>query len=162
MPTCWVSYACVNAKCRPIDNLFYCIAGMQHTAAFQSCCVCLHSWKPGVLRNTIYGGYRRFLPVDSRARHKRFKYKGLLYEFSNVEQRTKPKLRSTAFARECLSTMKCLTKQRVQQYTNRGQRGSPPEDQPFLGHKHAPLQAKWPDFDWYRYNIPDLMHGMSL
>ena len=31
--------------------------------------------------------------------------------------------------------------------------------QPFAGHKTAPLLSQWPDFDWYRMNLPELMHG---
>lgn len=32
--------------------------------------------------------------------------------------------------------------------------------QPFAGHKTPPLLCRWPDWGWYRMNVPDLMHGM--
>ena len=34
--------------------------------------------------------------------------------------------------------------------------------QPFAGHKTPPLLCRWPDWAWYRMNVPDLMHGMIL
>ena len=33
--------------------------------------------------------------------------------------------------------------------------------QPFAGHKAPPLLCRWPDWGWYRMNVPDLMHGMT-
>jgi len=34
--------------------------------------------------------------------------------------------------------------------------------QPFAGHKEPPLLCRWPDWGWYRMNVPDLMHGMMM
>ena len=32
---------------------------------------------------------------------------------------------------------------------------------PFAGHKTTPLLARWPGFDWIRYNVPEIMHGKN-
>ena len=35
------------------------------------------------------------------------------------------------------------------------------EKNPFAGHKTTPLLARWPGFDWVRYNVPEIMHGKT-
>ena len=115
----------------------------------RSCCI--------LQRMVDRNSYRRFLSVNSRARQKRFRHKGLLvYEFGDVERRPKPELCSETFVRECLSTTKCLTKECVPCVSNSTwldyrQRGlnapvSPPETNHFWGtstHHYSPMQVVW-------------------
>ena len=118
-------------------------AGMQACQAYQSCWCCTHAWSPGSLvsrRQCIFDGFRRFLRVGSRARQKTMFYKGKMYEFRNICVAPKPKKRDDEFVRVAVSLA-----------TNA---------QPFCGHKYVPLVAKWPSFNWYRFGIPEPMHGM--
>ena len=32
---------------------------------------------------------------------------------------------------------------------------------PFLGHKIPPLPSRWPEFNFYRYNPGEVMHGIT-
>ena len=117
-----------------------CMPGMQACQAYQSCCVCTHSWSAGPGRKLNYDGYRRFLVPGSRGRQMRVRYADRVYEYRNVETRIKPRYRDTEFVRSAC----CYAKQTREQ---------------FLGHKVLPLLSRWPGYDWYRYNCPDLMHG---
>ena len=69
------------------------LLNMQAVTAFYPCPHCLHTWQPG-LRTQVYGGYRRFLPVDSPWRQKTFRFNGHLYQYRDVEQRPPPALRT--------------------------------------------------------------------
>lgn len=146
-------------------SVFACtFAGMQHSQAYQSCCTCLHSWLPGLTQGCDYGGYRSFLHINSRGRRATFRTRTLQYEYGFAELRPPAKSRTTALARRCLAVVSERHAETLREYNERRRRGNrvarnPPEPEPFLGYKHAPLQAKWPGFDWYRYNIPDFMHG---
>ena len=129
--------------------------------------MCLHSFSPGVAgtRKVTYDGYRRFLAAESRARQKSFRFRGVTYQFKyghncvcyllhvnylymlfdrDVCAREDPRYRDTALARSALMVAR---RRRLEQ---------------FLGHKYVPLVANWPGFDFTRYNVPELMHGMFL
>ena len=117
--------------------------GMQHNQAYQSCCVCTHAFTPGLVRACDFDGFRRFLAVTSRGRMRRLRSNGQTYEFSEVERRPPAQHRDTKFVRECLQAGRQLRMN-------------------LLGHKHAPLIAKWPGFDWWRVNVPELMHDSKI
>lgn len=112
---------------------------MQHCQAFQSCCICTHSWTPGLSRGCDCDGYRRFLAMTSRGRMRKVRYNGNVYEFSELERRKPPTYRDVKLARQCLAV------------------GT--KSQPFLGHKHAPLVGNWPGYAWRRVNVPEWAHG---
>ena len=145
------------------------LLGMSSCQSYQGCPVCTHSWTPGALfsrKACVCDGYRRFLAAHSNARQAKFRYKGHVYEYrsnpkpltltlttivfyvfvnitslaiSNVEERAKPKTRDDAFVRAAV--------------------GLATKSQPFAGHKTAPLLARWPEFKWWRINVPEIMHG---
>ena len=69
------------------------LLAMQAVSAFYPCPHCLHCWQPG-LRKQIYGGYRCFLPQNSEWRMARFRFRGLLYQFRDQEERPTPLLRN--------------------------------------------------------------------
>ena len=128
------------------DPLFTCphcpLAGMQACQAYQSCWVCTHSWSPGSLINRkacIYEGSRCFLKAGSRGRQKTLFHKGNKYEFRNVCVTPEPRRRDEDFVRVAVSL---ATKSK-----------------PFCGHKYVPLIGKWLSADWYRFGIPEPMHG---
>ena len=114
--------------------------------AYQSCTSCLHAWSqfapPGARKKVIYDGYRRFLGLESRGRQRHFTYRGNTYQFKNVSVLPPPRKRTNAFVSEALAVTKSMRR-------------------PFLGHKCLPLLASWPSFDWYRVNIPDMMHDVK-
>lgn len=119
--------------------------GMQTCQSYTGCPVCTHEWTPGTLvsrKACVCDGYRRFLAPESRARRRRFQYKGKTYEYRNTERRLKPRYRDNNFVRKAVALS---TKPR-----------------PFLGHKTAPLLARWPDYDWRRWNVPEIMHGTCV
>ena len=62
-----------------------------------------------------------------------------LFAYRVEETRPNPRRRDTDFVREAVSL---ATK-----------------TQPFAGHKTPPLMCQWPDWAWYRMNLPELMHG---
>ena len=113
------------------------LLGMESSQSFTGCCVCTHCWSGG----KIFDGYRRFLEPNSRGRQARVRHGGHVYEYCTEATRLKPKYRDNAFVRKACA----FVKQR---------------NHPFMGHKCAPLLSRWPDFDWRRLNIPDLMHGV--
>lgn len=119
------------------------LLGMQSSAAYQSCCVCTHSWSEGLVKKCIYDGYRRFLSETSRARQREFRFRGITYEFRKVEHLVAPRLRNNQFVREAVA---------VANETG----------EPFLGHKCMSMLTAWPGFQWRRMNIPDLMHDSKL
>ena len=119
------------------------LLGMQSSGAYQSCCVCIHSWSTGFVRKCIYDGYRRFLDKTSRGRQRELLYKGNTYEFRKVENMATPRLRNNQFVREAVAVA-----------VTRGE--------PFLGHKCMPMLTAWPGFNWQRHNIPDFMHDTKL
>ena len=119
------------------------VLGMQSVSGYQSCCVCTHCWSPGLIERACqYGGYRRFLVPGSRGRQSRVSQDGHIYEYGNVCTRSPPKYRNDDMVRTACA-LAC-------------ERG-----RPTLGHKSVPLQSHWPDFSWYRQNVPDLMHGIQ-
>ena len=115
---------------------------MQACQTYQSCHVCLHAWTPGAKvgrRQCIYDGARCFLAAGSRARRRRFRHRGHVYEFSCVERRAKPKYRDDEFVKAAVAL---ATKA-----------------QPFCGHKPVvPLLASWPEWSWRRTNQCEPMH----
>ena len=118
--------------------------GLKSCQAYQSCCVCLHTWSEGLQRGCIADGYRRFLADGSRARQRQFRFSGHVYQYKCTEVRPQNcVLRSNASVNTAMSVIQV-------------------SGQPYLGHKYEPLASCWPDFDWYRYNVPDLMHGKTF
>ena len=75
--------------------------GMQACQAYQSCCVCTHTWTKGPRRKCMYDGYRRFLRVGSSGRKQNVHFRGQTYEYREEEQRPVPKLRVDALVRHC-------------------------------------------------------------
>ena len=118
------------------------LLGMESCASYTSCCVCTHCFSPGIgtAKKLIFDGYRRFLNIGSRGRRRRVLYDGESYEYHQVCDRPKPRMRDDEFVRAAVAFAK--------------QRGNP-----FMGHKSVPLLSKLPGFSWYRINTPDVMHG---
>ena len=110
-----------------------------------ACCVCTHKWTSGLTgTKCCYGGYRTLLPPGSRGRQKRLGHGGNTYEYEDVEARPTPQLRTNRLARECLTVVDTIGLDAC------------------MGHKHAPLVASWPGFDWARYIPPELMHDSKI
>ena len=120
------------------------LLNMQAVQAYQSCCVCTHTWSKGPPRcPCIYDGYRRFLGADARGRDARVAWHGHVFHYRDVEQRPQPRQRDDKLVHAAIR----LAKERKQ---------------PIMGHKGNPLLSQWPGFSWYRFNTPDLMHGLYL
>ena len=68
---------------------------------------------------------------------------GHTYQFGHAEQLPTPAPRTLRSVIESLRCAEAL-------------------GQAYAGHKFAPLQAKWPGFDWYRYNGPELCHDSKI
>ena len=118
------------------------LMGMQGCKAYSHCCVCKHVFSPGIppSKQLVFDGYRRFLNGQSRGRRRHVRHAGLLYEYASESSRGKPLLRDNESVRIAVA----FAKQR---------------QAPFMGHKSRPLLSRWPGFDWYRLNDPELMHG---
>ena len=116
------------------------VLNMQAVSAFYPCPHCLHSWQPG-LRSQVYGGYRRFLPIDSPWRGTRFTFMGLTFQFKDVETRPPPKRRTDRNVRSMIA------------------RARP--NQPFLGHKGDHFLSQWEGVDWGGH-FCDKMHDIKL
>ena len=112
------------------------LLGMESVSSFTGCHVCTHCWSGG----NVYDGYRRFLDQTSRGRRRFVRHAGHVYEYTAACTRSEPRYRNNEFVRNAVA----FAKQR---------------DAPFMGHKSTPLLSLWPEFDWRRHNIPDLMHG---
>ena len=120
--------------------------GMESSAAYQGCPVCLHTWTAGATlgqRKCINDGYRRFLSLDSRGRRRTFRHGGHVYEFYAVETRPLPKYRDNQFVEDA-----CRFASQI--------------NAPFLGHKFPPHPAMWPKFDFRRFNPGELMHDTKV
>ena len=109
---------------------------MQSTGAFYPCPHCLHTWQPGV-RGQTCGGFRAFLPPDSRWRQRSFVYKGSQYMFRDVEVRGIPEAR-TDYNVAVMAAM------------------ATPSN-PVCGHKGFRLLHLWEGVDW-EGSFCDLMH----
>ena len=122
------------------------LLGMGSVTGYDSvCCVCRHQWTAGLTgTQCCFGGYRVFFPPGSRGRQSRVRDGGHTYEYDGVERRPTPALRTGAFARECLAVVETIGIKSCG------------------GHKMPPLIAKWPGFDWYRMNPPELMHDTKI
>ena len=60
------------------------LLGMQSCQSYQGCPVCTHRWSPGSLvgrTQCVCDGYRRFLSTQSRARRKKFHFRGHEYQY---------------------------------------------------------------------------------
>ena len=116
------------------------LLNMQAVSAFYPCPHCLHSWQPG-LRGQTYGGYRRFLPIDSPWRRKQFQFLGHLYQYRDEELRPPAILRND---------------RNVRLMAARGTAA-----RPFLGHKGEHFLATWAGVDWDGSTC-DPMHDFKL
>lgn len=140
-----ISYACFVLSSRTNGNS-HTTTGMSSCMSYQGCPVCLHSWTAGSTvgqRKCIYDGYRRFLPLNSRARRRTFRHGGNIYEYGSRETRDLPRYRDNEFVQDALRMV--------------GITGAP-----FLGHKFPPHPARWPGFTWWRYNVGEMMHDSKV
>ena len=112
---------------------------MQSYTAFYPCPHCLYTAQPGVRKQT-FGGYRRFLPMNSPWRQREFVHNGQRYMFRDVERRPPPTPRTD----KNVATMVSLASTR----------------RPFCGHKGLPLLSKWIGSDWGGH-ICDIMHDVK-
>ena len=121
------------------------MVGMQGHMGYTSCCVCKHCFSPGIGRakQCVFDGYRDFLQTGSVARQTRFNHENIVYQYSAVSTKAAPEFRTNKFVRDAIAF---ATQRRA----------------PYLGHKSLPLLSKWAGFDWYRLNVPDLMHDSKL
>ena len=82
------------------------------------------------------------LSGGSRARQRRFLYKGHIYEYRSVESRPKPRYRDDDFVKEAVALAT--------------------RAQPFCGHKTVvPCLAMWPGWSWRRTIPPEPMHDVK-
>ena len=116
------------------------LLNMQAVTAFYPCPHCLHTWQPG-LRQQVYGGYRRYLALDSPWRNRQFRFNGHLYQFRDQESRPPPELRNDRNV-----AIFCT-------------RATP--RRPFLGHKGHNFLHTWAGVDWDG-NTCDKMHDYKL
>ena len=112
------------------------ILHMQAVTAFYPCPHCLYTAQPGVRKQT-FGGYRRFLPMNSPWRQREFVFNGQRYMFRDVEQRPPPTLRTD----QNVATMVSLARR----------------TRPFCGHKGLPFLSAWIGADWAGH-VCDAMH----
>ena len=116
---------------------------MQACTACQGCPHCTHRWQqiriPGHRARRVYGGYRRFLPMNSPWRRKSFRWNGHVYYFKDVERRNWSKPRTMRTFKECVA------------HTTKP---------PFCGHKGPPLRSLWTAFD-PRRSMCDIMHDLK-
>ena len=116
---------------------------MQSSQSYQGCPCCVHTWKTGpplAQTKCVCDGYRRFLAQNSRARRSFFRYNGTVYQYGYNEMRPPARLRDDKLVRDAVTMAKQIR-------------------EPFLGHKIAPLPARWPGFSWARYIPGELLHG---
>ena len=68
------------------------LLGMQACNSYTACCVCKHSFRPGIgsAKKLIFDGYRRFLDPTSRGRGTRVSYRGNIYEYYRICERVPP------------------------------------------------------------------------
>ena len=116
------------------------LLNMQAVSAFYPCPHCLHNWQPG-MRGQTYGGYRRYLAMDSPWRHKQFLFLGHLYQYRDEERRPPAKLRND---------------KNVKVMAARGTAA-----RPFLGHKGEHFLCTWEGVDWEGHTC-DKMHDYKL
>ena len=116
------------------------LLNMQLVSAYYCCPTCLHTWQPGPYKKLIHGGYRRFLRLGHPMRAKVFYYRGLRYEFRDVERRAPPMKRTDSLVSLMVA------------------RARP--NKPFMGHKGDPFMARWIAADW-ETNMPDKMHDLK-
>ena len=68
--------------------------GMQNCQAYQSCCVCTHTWSRGPRTKCMYDGYRCFLPTGSPGRQQRVVWRGHVFHYRDCEARPIPERRT--------------------------------------------------------------------
>lgn len=115
------------------------LLSMTSVSSFYPCPHCLHTAQPG-LHGQVYGGFRRFLDINSPWRQRSFVYKGHTYMFRDVELRETPPQR----------TDKSVTLHVALARPNH----------PFCGHKSAPFLHRWLGADWER-SVCDVMHDIK-
>ena len=79
--------------------------------------------------------------MGSRGRQTRIQSGGHIYEFAAVEQRPPAELRTNKSALEAVTVVETIGVAACH------------------GHKHAPLVARLPGFDWFRMSPPELMRS---
>ena len=121
------------------------LLGMQACQSYNACCVCKHSFTPGIgsASKLIFDGYRRYLHMQSPGRRSRVMFRGHLYQYHRPCVRAPAEVRDGEFVRCAVAFARH-------------------RQAPYMGHKLLPLMSKWPGFDWYRMNTPDFMHGILL
>ena len=113
---------------------------MQNHGAIYSCPYCQINFDAGLGSKPVFGGFRRFLPAGHPWRRRTFVVHGLEFQFGTEETRSPPQRRTTTTAMECIHL------------------ATP--NNPFRGHKSAPLMSKWPSFAW-EMHPSDLMHDLK-
>ena len=93
------------------------------------------------MRGQTYGGYRRYLAMDSPWRHKQFLFLGHLYQYRDEERRPPAKLRND---------------KNVKVMAARGTAA-----RPFLGHKGEHFLCTWEGVDWEGHTC-DKMYDYKL
>ena len=116
------------------------LLSMTTCSSYQGCPTCTHRWTKGTLLNVICEGFRRYLWPRARDRQTRFRYRGHLYQYRNEETRSAPTIRDDNFVRMAVGI-------------------AADGGRPFVGHKSEPLPARWPGFNWWRWNVSEIMHG---
>ena len=116
------------------------LLAMQLVSAYYCCPTCLHTWQPGPFQKVVCGGYRRFLMPGHPMRAKIFCFRGLRYEFRDVERRAPPIKRTDSLV--ALMVARARPKR------------------PFMGHKGDPFLLRWLAADWDA-NMPDKMHDVK-
>ena len=119
------------------------LLSMTTCSSYQGCPACTHRCTKGTLVNrghVICDGFRRYLCPHSRARQTRLRYRGHVYQYRNEETRSPPTTRDDNFVRKAVGMAAA-------------------GGRPFVGHKSEPLPARWPGFNWWRWNVSEIMHG---
>jgi len=113
---------------------------MKSHSSYDACPHCHHLFEPGIFKKPCYGGFRRFLPLQSRWRRREVQADGHTYMFATNETRSEPNRRTTQGAAE-----NC-------HFTTRSRA--------VRGHKAIPLMSRWPSFRW-DMSTGDVMHDLK-
>ena len=116
------------------------ILQMKSHSSYDACPHCHHVFEPGIFKKPCYGGFRLFLPRESRWRRREVQADGVTYMFATNETRPEPSARTTQSAAEnCHLATRSGT---------------------VRGHRAFPLMSTWPSFTW-DMSIGDVMHDLK-